>query len=79
MGLTSMAVLGVGSLMVTLTLNMIVGWSFDTASCPGTDAFCDGVYWQTVVQHLPTWLYIAQILVVLALASPFALVRTGGR
>ena len=78
MGLTSMALLGVGSLMVTLSLNMISGWSFDT-SCPGTDAFCNGVYWRTVVQHLPTWLYMAQILVVLALASPFALVRTGGR
>ena len=79
MGLTSMAVLGVGSLMVTLTLNMIAGWSFDTASCPGTDAWCGGVYWRTVVQHLPTWLFIGQILVVLALASPYALVRTGGR
>ena len=76
MGLTSMAVLGVGSLMVTLSFNQIIGWSLD-ASCPGTEVFCDGVYWQTVVEYLPIWMYIGQIMVVLALASPFALVRIG--
>ena len=75
MGLASVAVLGVGSLMVTLTLNSISGWSLD-ASCPG-ETLCDGVYWQTVVEYLPTWLYVGQILVVLAMASPFALVRIG--
>ena len=69
-----MAALGVGSLMVTLSLNAIGGWSLD-ASCPGTEAFCDGIYWKTVVEYLPTWLYVAQVLVVLAAASPFALVR----
>lgn len=76
MGLASMAVLGVCSLMVTLSLNSISGWSLD-ASCPGTDSFCGGVYWRTVVEYLPTWLYVGQIMVVLALASPFALVRVG--
>ena len=78
MGLTSMTVLGVGSLLVTLTLNMISNWSLG-ASCPGTEQFCSGIYWQTVVEYLPTWLYIAQIVVVLALASPFAIFRIGGR
>ena len=76
MGLASMAILGVGSLMVTLSLNAISGWSLD-ATCPGTDSFCQGVYWQLVVEYLPTWLYIGQIMVVMALASPYALVRVG--
>ena len=49
------------------------------ASCPGSDAFCDGVYWTTAVEYLPVGLYIGQILVVFALASPYALVRTRGR
>ena len=74
MGMASMAVLGVGSLMVTLSLNAIAGWSLET-SCPGTDTFCDGVYWSVVVDSLPTWLYIGQVLVVIALSSPVALVR----
>ena len=78
MALASMAVLAVGSLLVTLSLNLIAGWSVD-ASCPGSSAFCDGIYWQTVVKYLPTWLYIGQIVVVIALASPYALLRTGGR
>ena len=78
MGLASLAVLGVGSLMVTLSLNSISGWSLD-ASCPGTATFCDGIYWRTVVEYLPGWLYVAQVLVVFALASPFALARIGGR
>ena len=69
-----MAVLAIGSLLVTLSLNMIAGWSLD-ASCPGSEAFCDGVYWRTVVKYLPAWLYIGQIMVVIALASPYALVR----
>ena len=76
MGLATITVLGIGSLMVTLSLNLLSGWSLD-ASCPGTDGFCDGIYWQTVVENLPTWLYVGQIMVVLALASPFALLRIG--
>ena len=74
MGLMSMAVLGVGVLMVTLALNLVSGWSLE-ATCPGTEQFCDGLYWQAVVEYLPTWLYVAQVFVVFALASPFALVR----
>ena len=77
MGLASMAVLGVGALMVTVTLNLIGGWSLD-ASCPGDTAFCNGIWWTTVVEYLPTWLYVGQILVVIALASPWALIRVRG-
>lgn len=72
MGLTSMAVLGVGSLMITLTLNMILGWSM-AAVCPGSDSLCNGIYWQTAVKYLPAWLFIGQLLVVLSLASPFTI------
>ena len=78
MWLASMAVLGVGSLVITLSFNMISGWTID-AMCPGSAAFCDGIYWTTVVSHLPAWLFVGQIFVVLALASPYALARTGGR
>ena len=74
MSMVSAAVLGVGSLMVTLSLNAITGWSIDP-SCPGTESFCDGVYWEFVVEYLPVWLYVGQLLVVLAMASPFAMVR----
>ena len=76
MGLAGMAVLGAGMVLVTLTMNTITGWNLD-AACPGTDSFCNGVYWQAVVEYLPTWLFIAQILVVLTLASPSAVLRTG--
>ena len=72
MALTSMTVLAVGVLMVTLAFNLISGWTLDPM-CPGTDTFCDGVWWRTVVEHLPTWLFMGQIMVVLALASPFVL------
>ena len=77
MGLASMAVLGVGSLMVTLSLNALSGWDLGTDYCPGTETFCNGVYWQVAVDYLPAWLYIGQILVVLVLASPRAIVRIG--
>ena len=78
MNLASMAILGVGSLMVTLSLNLLAGWTLDTM-CPGSESFCGGVYWTAVVKYLPTWLYIGQIMVVLALASPVALVSMRGR
>ena len=76
MGLASMAIIGVGGLLITLTLNLIGGWNLD-AYCPGSESFCDSSHWQLIVQYLPTWLFIAQLLVVLALAAPFALVRVG--
>ena len=76
MNLSSMAVLGVGSLMVTLTFTLIAGWNVN-AICPGSDSFCNGVYWKTAVKYLPVWLFLGQSMVVLALASPFAMLRVG--
>ena len=77
MGLVFMAVSGVGFLMVGLSLNLITGWTMDPM-CPGDTAFCDGVWWTFVVEWLPTWLYVGQMLVVLSLASPWAVVRMRG-
>ena len=77
MGLASLTVLGLSTVIVTATLNLVGGWTLSSSMCPGSDAFCDGVYWSHVVDYLPAWLFIAQLLVVLALASPFALFRTG--
>ena len=76
--MTSLAVLAVGGVLLTLTFNLVLGWDVD-ALCPGTDAFCDGVYWQTVADQLPTWAVIGQALVILSIASPFALARMGDR
>ena len=76
MGLASLTVMGLATVIVTATLNLIGGWTLESM-CPGTAAFCGGVYWTHVVDYLPAWLFIAQLLVVLALASPFALFRTG--
>ena len=49
------------------------------ASSPASHAapVCEGLIFSTVADYLPVFLYVAQILVVLALASPFALVRVG--
>ena len=74
--LAGMATLGVAMVLVTFTLNQLGGWNLD-AACPGTPSFCNGIYWKAVVEYLPTWLFIGQILVVLALSSPYALLRAG--
>ena len=76
MGAGSVAVMGLGSLLITLSFNLIIGWNLD-ANCPGTAEFCAGVWWSAVVGYVPVWLFIAQALVVLALGSPYALARTG--
>ena len=74
----SLAVLGVCTLMFPLTANFILGWNLD-ATCPGTETFCNGVYWRYLVDYLPTWLFIAHVMVVLALSMPVALVRVSPR
>ena len=75
--MAALTVIGLASLLVTLSLNMIAGWDLDTAgACPGTPEFCSGSYWQAAVEYLPVWLFLGQILVVIAMASPVALVRT---
>lgn len=72
--LSSAATLGVGIALLTLTFTYISGWSIDPL-CPGSETFCDGVYWTTAVEYLPVWLFTGQIMVVLALASPFSLLN----
>ena len=76
MGLASLTVLGLASIAVTATLNVLGGWTLDDI-CPGSDTFCNGVFWTAAVDYLPGWLFVAQILVVLALTTPIAVVRTG--
>ena len=76
MGLAGLTVIGIGSLMITLALNSIIGWQIDEI-CPGTERFCNGVYWQFIIEYLPTWLYVGQIMVVISMASPVALLRVG--
>jgi len=73
-GVAGMATLALGSLLVTLSLNLIVGWNLD-AACPGSETFCDGIYWQTAEKYVPIALFMAQLLVVFALSSPVALLR----
>ena len=70
--MTGMVVMTIGALIATLTFNLIVGWDLG-ATCPGSAAFCSGVYWTTVADNLPTWLIVAQVAVLLSLASPFVL------
>ena len=74
MGLASLTVMALASVIVTVTLNLLSGWTIDSI-CPGTDAFCDGVFWTVAVDYLPGWLFVAQLLVVLALTMPIAVVR----
>lgn len=73
--LTLMTVGLLGVLMVVLLLNMLEGWDL-AAQCKATEAtdqLCKSAYWTTVVQYLPTWLIMAQFLVFMVHATPFAL------
>ena len=74
MGLVSLTVMGLATVIVTATLNVVGGWTLQ-GMCPGSAQFCDGVYWTFLVDYLPAWLFIAQILVVFALSMPFAAIR----
>ena len=72
--LSGFTVFTIGGLTVALVFQLVTGWTSTelAALCPGSDAFCAGVYWTTVADNLPTWLIVAQILVLLALASPYS-------
>ena len=72
-----MAVLGVGAVLVTLSVSIAIGWDVN-AICPGTATFCKTVWWRTVVDYLPAWLFLGQILVALTLGSPWAIIRLRG-
>ena len=72
--MTGLIILGIGSILATLSLNLAVGWDLN-AGCPGTPAFCAGPWWTLTVQYLPLWLFLGNILVVLALACERAWIR----
>ena len=74
--LVPLIVITVGVSVVGLAINAISGWNLD-AACAGTASFCTGAAWTIVVEYLPVWLYVGQILVLVSMASPFALVRIG--
>lgn len=68
--------LGIVTVLGTVVMNSILGWDLRAAGvCPGPDEFCNGVYWRTVADYLPTWLLLGQIGVVFSLGSPVALLR----
>ena len=73
-GVANLTVLGLGIIVVSLSVGMIQDW--DVAGlCPGTVEHCAGVWWTAADDYLRTWLFLGQIMVVLVMASPFALVR----
>ena len=74
MGLAGVAALGIGAVMVTLAINLSIDWDLN-ALCPGTETFCNAVWWSTIVEYLPVLLFLGQILVVIVMGSPRALVR----
>ena len=74
--LGSMVSLALGGLMLTLATNALVAWDL-AATCPGPTSFCNGQYWTLVEDQLKTWVFIAMLLVVLVLGSPFAILRRG--
>ena len=76
-GLASIAIMAVAGALLPMTLNLLAGWSLD-AQCPGTTAFCGSRAWKIVVEYLPAWLFLAQLLILLAMAAPFAIVRVRG-
>ena len=74
--MTPMVILGLAAILSTLALNMIAGWDLRAAAaCPGSEAFCNGVWWTAVSDHLPGWLFVGLLLVTITLASPRALFK----
>ena len=74
MGLHSLTVMGLGAILVTLNLTLIQTWDLG-AMCSGSEALCSGVWWTAAIDYLPMWLFVGQLMVVIALSSPFAIVR----
>lgn len=70
----AVVVIAFASVLLNLSLNYIEGWQL-VAACPGTDSFCNGTLWTTVVGYAPSWMFIAQILIVLSMGSPVAVLR----
>ena len=71
-----LVIMGLASILSTLTLNMLAGWDLKAAAaCPGSETFCNGVWWAAVSDHLPVTLFLGLLLVTITLASPRAIVR----
>ena len=71
-----LVILGVAAVLSTLTLNMLAGWDLKAAeACPGTEIFCDGVWWTAASDHLPVSLFMGLLLITVSLASPRAIIR----
>lgn len=72
--LQALTVLGLGAILVGLNLTLIQSWDVG-AMCAGSSTLCSGVWWTAAVDYLPLWLFLGQIVVVISLASPVAVVR----
>lgn len=74
--MTPMVIFGLAAILSTLALNMIAGWDLKAAeACPGSETFCNGVWWTAVSDYLPVWMFLGQLLVVVSLGSERAIVR----
>lgn len=47
--------------------------------CPGSLPWCRGAWWSAVVDYLPTFVILAQVLVSIAMAFPAVIMRVGSR
>ena len=74
--LHSMAVYGLGAVLVGLTLSLTAEWDV-AALCPGSDSLCGRTWWALAAENLATWLVVGQLLVIAALGSPIAVLRLG--
>ena len=71
-----MVILGLAAILSTLALNMIAGWDLKAAeACPGSETFCNGVWWTAVSDYLPVWMFLGQLLVTVSLMSDRAIIR----
>lgn len=77
--LHSMAVYGLGAVLVGLTLSLTAEWDV-AALCPGSAdsaPICGRTWWALAAENLATWLVVGQLLVIAALGSPLAVLRLG--
>ena len=72
MGVRELTVMGLGAILVTVNVTMIGSWDL-AGLCPGTETFCEGVWWQATEEYAPGLLFLAQIMVVIAMGSPLAI------
>ena len=71
-----LTVFGLAAILTTVALNLVAGWDLKAAeACPGTEGFCNGVWWTAVSDYLPVWLFLGQLLATVSLASERAIIR----